>query len=68
MKDDVNELVIKRCELALMENEEYLKLERSDTVDDAELIAMASETCYKKGFYDGLNSAMNIIRKCPDFI
>lgn len=57
MGKDFEELVIKRCEEALMENEEYIKLETSDcenTQEEAEVL------CYKKGFRDAFKIVAKI--------
>ncbi len=54
MKKDIEELIVKRCELALMENKEYMKKEMNESVSPDELQALAEKLCYKKGFFDAL--------------
>lgn len=53
MEKDFEDFIFKRCETALLENEEYLKLEQDGS--DNELIQELAETiCYKKGFSDAI--------------
>jgi len=53
LEKDFENFVSSRCETALLENEEYLKLEHSDS-DQVELQGLAEIICYKKGFYDAI--------------
>lgn len=55
MDKDFMEYVYKRCNTALMENDEYVELERSKDVDPEEIQAKAEELCYIKGFKDALS-------------
>ena len=52
MEKDFDEFVAKRCEKALLENEQYMRLENSDEVSRDELQALAETLCYKKCFND----------------
>lgn len=52
MEKDFDEFVAKRCEKALMENKEYIALERSGAATQEELQALAEVICYKQCFED----------------
>lgn len=52
MKKDFDEFIVKRCEVALLENQEYIQLERSRTATQEELQALAETICYKQCFND----------------
>lgn len=48
LKEDYDKFVMKRCERALLEDEEYLKLERNPETKPEELQAIAEMLCYKQ--------------------
>lgn len=52
MEKNFDDFVAKRCERALLENEEYMKLERSGEVSQEELQALVEVICYKQCFND----------------
>lgn len=53
MEKDFEEFIAKRCEEALLENEEYLELEYGES-SDVEVQETAEIICYKKGFSDAM--------------
>ena len=55
-----NDFIYLRCEVALLENAEYMKKERSQETDPDELQADAEALCYKKGFNDAMKIRNNI--------
>lgn len=52
MKKEFEEFVMRRCGVALSENQEYLKLEQSEDATQDQLQAKAEEVCYKKALKD----------------
>lgn len=59
MEKEIEEFITKRCDEALINNEEYLRLEH-DGADDAEILGVATSICYSKGYSD----AVNIMVRC----
>lgn len=59
MEKEHKEFIAKRCEKALLENQEYLEKERNNDVSETELQEMAEVICYKKGFMDAME-----LREC----
>jgi hypothetical protein len=51
---DFENFVATRCETALLESDDYLKLERGDC-DPVGVQGLAETICYKKGFSDAVN-------------
>ena len=51
-KKDFNTFIAKRCERALLENSEYLKLEKNPDATQEEIQALAETICYKQCFKD----------------
>lgn len=51
MDEDFKDFIVKRCEKAKLEDEEYMKAERGDN-DPEEVQARAEIICYLKGFSD----------------
>ena len=52
MEKDFDEYVAKRCERALLDNKDYMELERSGKATEEELLAMVEVICYKQCFND----------------
>lgn len=52
LKKDFEEFIAKRCEKALLESEEYIKLERNGNASPEELQELAEIICYKQCFDD----------------
>lgn len=59
MNEEFEEVIIKRCEAALLECEKYMNKERSADADPDELQADAEVLCYKKGFNDAMKIMNN---------
>jgi hypothetical protein len=53
--DDFYNFIIKRCEEALLENEEYITKEHKSEQTSDDLQEMAEVLCYKKGFMDAMH-------------
>jgi hypothetical protein len=53
----IEELIIKRCEVAKMEDAEYLECERGKR-EPEEVQSLAEIACYKKGLRDAKNLYM----------
>lgn len=52
VQKDFDEFIAKRCEKALLENEEYIRLERSGKATPEELQSLVEIICYKQCFDD----------------
>lgn len=52
MEKDFEELILKRCQKALMENKEYMEMEQSGECSPDELQAKAEVLCYKQCIKD----------------
>ena len=48
-----------RCNEALMQSEEYLKMEQDEEVEPEELQALAEEICYMRGLRDMMSFMLN---------
>ena len=58
MEKDFENFIAKRCECALMSDENYVKKEQGENVNEIELQIIVETICYKKGFSD----AMKVIK------
>ena len=58
MEMDFENFIAKRCECALMSDENYVKKEQGENVNEIELQIIVETICYKKGFSD----AMKVIK------
>lgn len=54
LDSNFKQFVSNRCEAACLENDEYMKMEHGEDVDQDELQALAEELCYRKGFQDAM--------------
>jgi hypothetical protein len=52
LEKDFEDFIIARCERALEDNEEYMRLEQSGEVSQDKLQSMAEVLCYKQCFKD----------------
>jgi hypothetical protein len=59
MNKEFMEYVYKRCEVALVENVEYMKLESDESADQDKVQAKAEELCYLRGFQDAMTLLNN---------
>lgn len=59
MNKDFSEYVMRRCQVAIEENAEMMKLEK-ECNDEVLVRTYAEELCYRKGFYD----ALKLVGKC----
>ena len=62
MEKDFESFVIARCENALKENEEYMRIELSGKLEPEELQSIAEEICYVQGFEDCKAMLLNKLR------
>lgn len=60
--DEMHTMIAKRCEKALLENEEYLRAERSPDTNRDELQALAEVICYEQAMSDTYE-LLHILRK-----
>lgn len=58
MKKDLDEYAMKRCEKALTENGEYMKLERDENSSFEERLALAQIICYEQAVKDTIKFMM----------
>lgn len=54
MDEDFKQYVYARCAKALLENEEYMNMERDPDADQDEVQTKAEELCYIRGWADAM--------------
>ena len=59
MNKDFEEYVMKRCQIAEAENEDFINLEKTCN-DELYVRTYAEEICYKKGFSDAIKLLSNM--------